>query len=55
MLEVQSAARTLGFQIVTSEIRRAEEIPAVVESFKGHTDALYLQSDPLLNTHSGFD
>ena len=51
MLEVQSAARTLGFQIVTSEIRRAEEIPAVVESLKGHTDALYLQSDPLLNTH----
>src|SRR3954468_18636107 len=51
MLEVQSAARTLGFQIVTSEIPRAEEIPAVVESLKGHTGALYLQSDPLLNTH----
>ena len=46
MLEVQSAARTLGFQIVTSEIRRAEEIPAVVESFQGHADAIYLQSPP---------
>ena len=51
MLEVQSAARTLGFQIVTSEIRRAEEIPAVIESFQNHADALYLQSDPLLNTN----
>ncbi len=36
MREVQSAARTLGFQIVTSEIRRAEEIPAVIESFQNH-------------------
>jgi putative tryptophan/tyrosine transport system substrate-binding protein len=51
MLEVQIAARTLGFQIVTSEIRRAEEIPAVIEALKDRADALYLQSDPLMNTN----
>jgi putative tryptophan/tyrosine transport system substrate-binding protein len=51
MLEVQIAARTLGFQIVTSEIRRAEEIPAVIETLKDRADALYLQSDPLMNTN----
>jgi putative ABC transport system substrate-binding protein len=51
MVEVQVAARTLRFQIVTSEIRRAEDIPAVFEGFKGRADALYLQSDPLLNTN----
>jgi putative tryptophan/tyrosine transport system substrate-binding protein len=51
MLEVQIAARTLGFQIVTSEIKRAEEIPAVIETLKDRADALYLQSDPLMNTN----
>jgi putative tryptophan/tyrosine transport system substrate-binding protein len=51
MLEVQIAARTLGFQIVTSEIRSAEEIPAVIGTLKDRADALYLQSDPLMNTN----
>jgi hypothetical protein len=36
---------------VTSEIRRAEEFPAVIETLKDRADALYLQSDPLMNTN----
>jgi putative ABC transport system substrate-binding protein len=36
---------------VTSEIGRAEEIPAVIETLKDRADALYLQSDPLMNTN----
>jgi putative tryptophan/tyrosine transport system substrate-binding protein len=51
MLEVQVAARTLGFQIIPSDIRRAEDIPAAIEGLKDRVDALYLQSDPLLNTN----
>jgi putative ABC transport system substrate-binding protein len=51
MLELQTAARTLGLQIVISEIRRAEDIAPAIEAFKDRADALYLQSDPLMNTN----
>jgi putative ABC transport system substrate-binding protein len=51
MLEVRVAAQRLGFQIVTSEIRRAEDIPPAIDRLRDHADALYLQSDPLMNTN----
>jgi putative ABC transport system substrate-binding protein len=51
MLEVRAAAQRLGFQIVTSEIRRAEDIPPAIDRLRDHADALYLQSDPLMNTN----
>jgi putative ABC transport system substrate-binding protein len=49
--EVQSAARTLGFEVATLEIRRAEDIDPALESVKGRSDALYVVSDPLVNTN----
>ena len=49
--EVQVAARTLGLEVATLEIRRAEEIAPAFEPLKGRTDALYVCIDPLTNTH----
>jgi putative tryptophan/tyrosine transport system substrate-binding protein len=46
--EVQTAARTLGLEATTSEIRRAEEIGPAIEALKGHADALYIAGDTLL-------
>jgi putative tryptophan/tyrosine transport system substrate-binding protein len=51
MGEAHAAARTLGLDVVTSEIGRAEDIAPVFEALKGHADALYVCPDPLLNTH----
>jgi putative ABC transport system substrate-binding protein len=51
MREVQAAARTLGLEVVTLEIRRAEEIAPAFEALKGRADALYVCSDPLIITN----
>ena len=51
MLEVQEAARTLGLEVATFEIRRAEDIAPAFEAFQGRADALYVCSDPLVNTN----
>ena len=51
MAQVQEAARTLGLEVVNSEIRRAEDIAPAIETLKGRVDALYIQADPLMNTH----
>jgi len=45
--EVQAAARTLGIEVVTSEIRRAQDISPAFAAFKGRAEALYVCSDPL--------
>jgi putative ABC transport system substrate-binding protein len=44
--EVQAAARTLGLEVTTLEIRRAEDIAFVFPAL-GRVDALYLAADPL--------
>jgi putative tryptophan/tyrosine transport system substrate-binding protein len=49
--QVQEAARTLGLEVARSEIRRAEDIAPAIEALKGRADALYVQSDPLMNTN----
>ena len=49
--QVEEAARTLGVEILRSEIRRAEDIAPSIEALKGRADALYVQSDPLMNTN----
>ena len=49
--EVQAAARTLGFEVTTPEIRRAEDIAPAFEALKGHAQALYVAPDPLIFTH----
>jgi putative tryptophan/tyrosine transport system substrate-binding protein len=51
MGEVSSIARTLGFEVVTLEIRRGEDIAPAFEALKGRADALYVCVDPLLNTN----
>ena len=53
MIQVLEAARTLGLEVVNSEIRRSEDITPAIESLKGRADAIYVQTDPLMNTNRG--
>jgi ABC-type uncharacterized transport system substrate-binding protein len=50
MVEAQAAVATLGLEVITSEIRRAEDIVPAFEAFNGRADALYVITDPLMNT-----
>jgi putative tryptophan/tyrosine transport system substrate-binding protein len=49
--EVQAAARTLGLEIVTLEIRRAQDLAPAFAALKGRADALYVCTDALANTN----
>ena len=49
--EVEAAARGLGIQVVTSEIRRAEDIAPAIEASRGKVEALYVAGDPLVTTN----
>src|SRR5262252_9935969 len=51
MGEVQAAARTLALEVVTLEIRRAEDIAPAFEGAKGRADALYVAADPVANSN----
>lgn len=51
MGEVQAAARRLGLEVATLEVRRAEDIAPALEALKGGADALYVVTDPLINTN----
>jgi putative ABC transport system substrate-binding protein len=51
MGEVQAVARSLGFEVATPEIRRAQDIAPAFEALKGRAQALYLSPDPLVFTH----
>jgi len=51
MREVQATARTLGLEVVTSEIRRLEDIAPAFEALKGRAEALYVCNDPLVTTN----
>jgi putative ABC transport system substrate-binding protein len=51
MGEVQTAARTLGLEVITLEIRRGEDIVPAFEALNGRAEALYVVIDPLVNTH----
>jgi putative ABC transport system substrate-binding protein len=51
MNEVRSAARTLGIEVVVPEIRRPEDIVSTFEALKGRAEAIYVASDPLLNSN----
>jgi putative ABC transport system substrate-binding protein len=46
--EVEAAVRTLGLDVTTSNVRRAEDIAPAIEALKGRADALHIVSDPLL-------
>jgi putative ABC transport system substrate-binding protein len=49
--EVQAAARTLGIEVTTLDIRRAEGIAHTFETLKGRADALYVNASPLVTTN----
>jgi putative tryptophan/tyrosine transport system substrate-binding protein len=49
--EVQAAALTLGLEVFTSEIRRAEDIVPAFEALIGRADTLYVCGDPLVATN----
>ena len=51
MGEVQAAARTLGLEVATLEIRRAEDIAPAIEALKGRADALFVVLDPLTSNN----
>jgi putative ABC transport system substrate-binding protein len=46
--EVQAAARILGLEVVTSEMRQAEDITSAFTAFKSGAEALYVCTDPLI-------
>jgi putative ABC transport system substrate-binding protein len=48
MGEVQTAARTLGLDVVTLGIRRPEDIAPAFETLRGRAQALYVAGDPLV-------
>jgi ABC-type uncharacterized transport system substrate-binding protein len=45
---VQVAARSLGFEVASYEIRRAEDIAPVFEALKSQADALYITENFLI-------
>ena len=51
MSEAQTAASKLGLQVITSAIRRVEDIELAFEAIEGQADALYVVGDPLQFTH----
>ena len=51
MGEAQAAARTLGLDVVTLEIRRPEDIAPAFETLKGRAQALYVAGDSLVLTN----
>jgi putative ABC transport system substrate-binding protein len=51
MREVQVAARTLGIEAATFDIRRAEDIAPAFEALQGRAEALYVCGDPLVNAN----
>src|ERR1700730_4213889 len=49
MNEVRAAARTLGLEVITLEIRRGEDIAPAFEALKGRAEARYVAIDALAN------
>jgi putative ABC transport system substrate-binding protein len=51
MGEVRTAARKLGIEVVSCELRGAKDIATAFEAVRDRADALYLCTDPLFNTN----
>ena len=49
--EVEAVARRLGLEVVAAQIRQSEDIVPALEALKGHADAIYIASDPMLHVH----
>jgi putative ABC transport system substrate-binding protein len=48
--EVRAAAKMLGVEIATSEIRGAEDVAPAIAALRGKVEALYVAADALMNT-----
>jgi putative ABC transport system substrate-binding protein len=48
MKEARDAARTLGVEIITSEIRRAEDIAPAFGALRGQVGAIFVVTDPVV-------
>jgi putative ABC transport system substrate-binding protein len=46
---VRAAARTLGIEVTTWDVRRAEDIAPAIEALKSRAQALYVCNEPFLN------
>jgi putative tryptophan/tyrosine transport system substrate-binding protein len=51
MREVETAARTLGLEAITLEIRRAEDIVPSFDTLEDRAEGLYVCTDPLVLTN----
>jgi putative ABC transport system substrate-binding protein len=51
MGEFQAAAKSLGLEVVISEMRRAGDIVPAFEALKGRAEALYVVIDPLVTAN----
>src|SRR5262245_8785283 len=49
--EVATIVRTLGFDVIPREIRRAAEIAPAFEALKGRVEALYVVTDPFMHAN----
>jgi putative ABC transport system substrate-binding protein len=49
IVEIEAAARTLGIETVTYGIRQAEDIAPAFSALKGRAQALFVQTDQLVN------
>jgi ABC-type uncharacterized transport system substrate-binding protein len=49
--DVQAISKRLGLDVVTSEIRRAEDVSSAFKTLKGQADALYVTADALTNSN----
>ena len=51
MAEVQTTARALGLNVAEVKVQRAEDIAPAIEATRGHTEALYVCTDPLTDAN----
>ena len=51
--EVKSAAGKLGIDIVSLDVRRAQDISSAFDALNGRAQALYVSTDPLIFTNVG--
>jgi putative ABC transport system substrate-binding protein len=51
MGEVEATARSLGIEVTKHDIRRAEDIGSAFDAIRGRADAMYVGTDPIVNTN----
>ena len=49
--QIRAAARTLGLEVTTSDIRRTEDIEPALATLKGRAEALYVFGEPVSNSN----